>query len=150
MVRECPFATIRGSKGDDTMTDEAPLTEAQRLEAAKQRVAAKKAFFGHALVFIIINVVGLIVVGEDWLWVTLFWGLGLAAQAFTVFFRESAWLKDWEHKQVQKEMARTDPNRPAPAPKAPPAPPAPPAPEVTTTAEAPAAPATTSADETQQ
>lgn len=142
------LATIRGSKGDDTMTDEAPLTEAERLEEAKKRVAAKKAFFGHALVFIIINVVGIIAAGEDWLWVTLFWGIGLGVQAFTVFFRESAWLKDWEHKQVQKEMARTDPNRPAPAPKAPPAPPAP---EVTTTtAEAPAAPATTSADETQQ
>lgn len=121
------------------MTDEAPMTEAERLEEAKKRVAAKKAFFGHFFVFVIINVVGVIVAGEDWLIVTLFWGIGVAAQAFAVFFQGSAWLDQWEHKQVQKEMAKSDPNRPAPAPKAPPAPEA--------TAET---PATTSADETQQ
>jgi len=86
----------------------------ERLEAAKKRVAAKKGFFAHAFVFIVINVVGLIAAGEDWLWVTLFWGIGLAFQAFAVFVQDSAWLQRWEHKQLQKELAKGSPDPPAP------------------------------------
>jgi hypothetical protein len=107
------------------MTDEAPLTEAERLEAAKKRVAAKKAFFGHAFVFLVINVIGVIAAGEDWLWVTLFWGIGLALQAFSVFFQDSSWLQSWEHKQLQKELAKGSPAPPAPAAPTPAAPAAP-------------------------
>ena len=109
------------------MTDDAqvesPRTDDERLADARKRVAAKKAFFGHAFVFLVINVVGLIAAGEDWLWVTLFWGIGLAFQAFSVFFQDSGWLKQWEHKEIQKELAKDSP-APPPAPAAP-APPTP-------------------------
>ena len=109
------------------MTDDAatPQSDEERLEAAKKRVAAKKGFFAHAFVFLVINVAGLIAAGEDWLWVTLFWGIGLVFNAFAVFFQDSSWLQEWERKQLQKELAKGAPTpTPAPNPAPTPTPPA--------------------------
>jgi 2TM domain len=119
---------------------EAAMTDDARYEEARRRVQAKKAFFAHAAVFVLLNVVFLIVAGWSWLWVTLFWGLGLALQAFSTFFSSSDWFKGWEERQIQKELAR-DGSSTATAPLAPPpaAPAAPPA----------AAPPTSEADTTQ-
>jgi hypothetical protein len=117
-LREDARDDLAQQEGDATMTDDVQQSDEERLEEAKKRVAAKKGFFGHAFVFLVINVVGLIAAGEDWLWVTLFWGVGLAFQAFAVFFQDSTWLKTWEHKQIQKELAKGSP-APAPTPPAP-------------------------------
>jgi hypothetical protein len=105
-------------------------------EEARQRVEAKMGFFTHLVVFAVINVVFLIVAGADWLWVTLFWGIGLALHGWRVFVGSSH-VEAWKQRQIQKELGRDQP-----APAAPPAPP--PAPDTTATAP----PPTGSADDT--
>jgi hypothetical protein len=78
----------------------------ERYEAARQRVEARVGFFGHLAVFAVVNIVFLIVAGADWLWVTLFWGIGLALHAWRVFFSGSEKLADWKERQIQKELGR--------------------------------------------
>ncbi|MGH9032938.1 MAG: 2TM domain-containing protein [Acidimicrobiia bacterium] len=92
-------------------------------EQARKRVEARIGFFVHLGVFVIINVVFLIVVGWDFLWATVFWGLGLALQGWAVFFAHSARVRNWKEQQVAKELARqrgepaaTQPMAPPPAP----------------------------------
>jgi len=80
-----------------------------RYDQARQRVEAKIGFFTHLAVFVVINVVFLIVAGEDWLWVTLFWGLGLAIHGFSVFFGDSEAIQRWKERQIEKEMGRGQP-----------------------------------------
>lgn len=89
-------------------------------EQARKRVEARMGFLVHLGVYVIINVVFLIVVGWDFLWATVFWGLGLALQAWAVFFGSSARVKNWKEQQIAKEVAR---QRGAPA-ATPPTPPA--------------------------
>jgi hypothetical protein len=129
----------QASTGTAVDEQEAAMTDDARYEEARRRVQAKKAFFAHAAVFVLLNLVFLIVAGWSWLWVTLFWGLGLALHAFSTFFSSSDWFKGWEERQIQKELAR-DGGRTTTAPLAPPAAP-PPAPS--------AAPPTSEADTTQ-
>ncbi len=73
---------------------------------AKRRVETRAGFLIHAAVFAVINVVFLLIVGWDWLWVTVFWGIGLAVQAFATFGSTSQWARDWKERQIQKELAR--------------------------------------------
>jgi len=84
-------------------------TDDEQYDQARQKVEAKIGFFGHLAVFVIINVVFLIIAGEDWLWVTLFWGLGLAIHGFGVFFGDSDAVQHWKERQIQKEMGRNKP-----------------------------------------
>jgi hypothetical protein len=81
----------------------------EKYDRARQKVEAKIGFFTHLAVFVVINVVFLIVAGEDWLWVTLFWGLGLALHGFGVFFGDSDVIERWKERQIQKEMGRGQP-----------------------------------------
>jgi hypothetical protein len=80
-----------------------------KYDRARQKVEAKIGFFTHLAVFVVINVVFLIVAGEDWLWVTLFWGVGLALHGFGVFFGDSDVIERWKERQIQKEMGRGQP-----------------------------------------
>ena len=112
------------------MADDA--TRDDRYEAARQRVQQKKSFYAHALAFIVINIVFLIVAGWSWLWVTLFWGIGLAVHAYRVFFADSDWLKRWEERAIEKELHRGEPKPETPPPAAAaPAPAPPPSTETT-------------------
>lgn len=81
-------------------------TTDDRYEQARRRVEAKMGFFSHLVVFAVINIVFLIVAGTDWLWVTLFWGIGLVLHAWQVFFSESGAVAEWKEKQIQKELGR--------------------------------------------
>lgn len=83
-------------------------------DKARQRVEAKIGFLSHLAVFAVINIVFLIVAGADWLWVTLFWGIGLALHGFGVFFQDSSAIADWKERQIQKELDRKQP-KPSPA-----------------------------------
>lgn len=83
-------------------------------DVARRRVEAKIGFLGHLAVFAVINIVFLIVAGTDWLWVTLFWGMGLAIHGFGVFFQDSSTISDWKERQIQKELDRKQP-KPKPA-----------------------------------
>ena len=98
----------------------------QRYEQARQRVEAKMGFFANLAVFAVINIIFLIVAGADWLWVTLFWGIGIGFHAWSVFFRDSGKVADWKERQIQKELGRADkPDdaaKPAPAPSEKPGP----------------------------
>ena len=91
------------AKAAETTPDE------ERYEEARRRVHAKKGFYVSVLTYVVINVVFLFVAGWDWLWVTLFWGFGLAAHGWSVFGRHSEWMKGWEQRQMEKELARDQP-----------------------------------------
>jgi 2TM domain len=97
-------------------------TSDERYEEARKRVEAKMGFFCHLAVFTVINIVFLIVAGVDWLWVTLFWGVGLALHAWKVFFSDSGTIAAWKERQIEKELGKGA---------------SPPEPEPTTTTEAP-------------
>jgi 2TM domain len=73
---------------------------------ARKRVEARLGFFAHLAVYVVINVVLLIVVGWDFLWATVFWGIGVVAHAYGVFFADSGRMKAWKEQQIAKEMAR--------------------------------------------
>jgi hypothetical protein len=75
-------------------------------QAARKRVEARVGFLAHLGVYVIINVVFLIVVGWDFLWVTAFWGLGVILQAWAVFFADSGRVQAWKEQQIAKEVAR--------------------------------------------
>jgi hypothetical protein len=103
----------------------------EQYQEAKRRVEAKKGFYIHAFFFVFLNVIFLAAVGWDFLWATVFWGLGLALHGFSVFFSASDWVRRWEHRAIQKELDRQKEGAPTGA--VPPPPPSqPPRPEDTT------------------
>ena len=103
-MAENPDAPTPGkATPDNTSPDQ------ERYEEARRRVQAKKGFYGSLLVYVVINVVFLFVAGWGWLWVTLFWGIGLAVHAWHVFGRHSEWVQAWEQRQMEKELARDKP-----------------------------------------
>ena len=81
-------------------------TSDEHYEQARKRVEAKMGFFSHLAVFAVINIVFLIVAGADWLWVTLFWGIGLVLHGWQVFFSDSGAVASWKEKQIQKELGK--------------------------------------------
>jgi 2TM domain len=99
----------------------------EQYEEAKRRVEARKGFYVHLFFFVLLNIIFLAVVGWDFLWVTVFWGLGVALHGASVFFSASDWVKSWEHRAIQKELDRqrgTAPGRSKTAGAPPPSPPA--------------------------
>jgi 2TM domain len=111
----------------------------EKYQEAKRRVEAKKGFYVHAFFFVVLNAILLAVVGWDFLWATVFWGLGLVLHGASVFFSGSDWVQRWEHRAIQKELGRqrgapsqsSEPPPPPPPPPSPP-PPTPPGPPDTT------------------
>lgn len=89
-------------------------------EAARKRVEARLGFFAHLAVYVVINVVFLIVVGWDFLWATVFWGIGIVAHAYGVFFADSGRVQAWKDQQIAKELARQRGEPAATQPMAPP------------------------------
>jgi 2TM domain len=78
----------------------------EQYEEAKRRVEARKGFYVHLFFFVLINIILLAAVGWDFLWATVFWGLGVALHGASVFFSASDWVKSWEHRAIQKELDR--------------------------------------------
>jgi hypothetical protein len=106
----------------------------EQYQEAKRRVEAKKGFYVHAFFFVVLNTIFLIAIGWDFLWATVFWGLGLVLHGASVFFSGSDWVKRWEHRAIEKELGRkagdtTSSGAPPPPPPAPPT--SPPAADVT-------------------
>jgi hypothetical protein len=91
----------------------------ERYQEARRRVDAKKGFYVHAFFFVVINAILLGVVGWDFLWATVFWGLGLVLHGASVFFSGSDWVKRWEHRAIQKELDRQSSSSPSTDPTAP-------------------------------
>ena len=99
----------------------------QRYQEAKRRVEAKKGFYVHLFFFVVLNVIFLAAVGWDFLWATVFWGLGLVLHGASVFFSGSDWVKRWEHRAIQKELDRQSSEPASTGSGGPPPPPPPPA-----------------------
>ena len=89
------------------------MAEDEQYEAAKGRVEARIGFATHLAVYLVINIIFLIVVGWDFLWATVFWGLGLAFHGFGVFFKNDPRLRGWKERAIAKELER---DRGAPPP----------------------------------
>jgi hypothetical protein len=82
------------------------MAEDEHYQAAKERVEAKIGFGCHLAVYLVINIIFLIVVGWAFLWATVFWGLGLVAHGFGVFFKGDPRLREWKERAIAKEMER--------------------------------------------
>jgi len=82
------------------------MADDEQYQAAKERVEAKVGFGIHLTVYLVINIVFLILVGWDFLWATVFWGLGLAFHGIGVFFKDDPRLRDWKERAIAKEIAR--------------------------------------------
>ena len=89
------------------------LSDEDIIKMAKQRVEAKKGFFIHLCMYIIVNVFlvfmwWFITGGSDrypwFLWVVFGWGIGVAANAVAVFVAPKG--GSWEQKELQKEIER--------------------------------------------
>jgi hypothetical protein len=83
-----------------------PGEQDERYQEAKRRVEAKKGFYVHAFFFVVLNAIFLAAVGWDFLWATVFWGIGLVLHGASVFFSGSDWVKRWENHAIQKELDR--------------------------------------------
>jgi hypothetical protein len=106
-------------------------------QIARKRVEARIGFLVHLAVYVVINAVFLVVVGWDFLWATVFWGVGLAFHAANVFLPGNDKFESWKARAIDREVARQRGETPMPAEPAPtevtPTPPAPPAdPDATT------------------
>lgn len=73
---------------------------------ARKRVEARMGFYWHLAVYVVINVIFLIVVGWDFLWATVFWGLGVASHAYAVFLRDRGPLHAWKEQAIARELGR--------------------------------------------
>ncbi|MGB9937377.1 MAG: 2TM domain-containing protein [Methanobacterium sp.] len=85
-----------------------------KYERAKKRVEEIKGFYGHLLTYIIVNVFLAIInflttPGFWWfLFVTLFWGIGLISHAASIFMKRGILSKEWEEKKIRKYMEEED------------------------------------------
>jgi fatty acid desaturase len=85
----------------------APIADEERLARARRRLAALKGFYIHLFVFALVlaglTIVNLATGGPWWvLWVLLGWGIGIVAQAITVFGRSSQAIADWEERKLRQ------------------------------------------------
>jgi hypothetical protein len=86
------------------------MSEEEIRKIATQRVQAKKGFYIHLTVYILVNLMLIAIwyfTGARhyfWpMWVLLFWGIGLIVNGVTVFaIRDMG----WEKREVEKEIER--------------------------------------------
>lgn len=79
----------------------------QRYLAAKRHVAKLRAFYTSLVIYVIVNVmlffIDLVTDGGWWFWwVTVFWGIGLAFQAFDLF--SDRWGHAWEERKIEEQL----------------------------------------------
>jgi len=85
------------------------MSEEEIRKIATQRVQAKKGFYSHLTIYILVNLMLIAIwyfTGAQYFWpgwVLLFWGIGLAINGITVFvIRDTG----WEKREVEKEIER--------------------------------------------
>jgi uncharacterized protein (DUF486 family) len=87
------------------------MTEEEMQKVARQRVEAKKGFFIHLLMYVVINAFLVFIWwmttgGNDYpwfLWVIGGWGIGVIANAIAVFVGPKHG-SEWEAREMDKEM----------------------------------------------
>ena len=87
----------------------------EQYDLARRRVEAQIGFFVHLTVYLVINIIFLIVVGKDFLWATVFWGLGVAVHGVSVYLRNTGKLDQWKDQMIERDLARQRGETPAPA-----------------------------------
>ena len=86
-------------------------TNNEKYENAKRRVKREKQFYSHLISYISVNLIliaiNLLTSPEYlwFLWVTVFWGIGLIADFLKTFvFHDMLLTKKWEEKKIKKYM----------------------------------------------
>ncbi len=84
----------------------------QDYDRAKARVQSLRGLYMHAIWYVVVNI-GLfvlnLIISPDALWfywVTIFWGLGLIAHAYTVLGPNRPFGTEWEERKIRKELER--------------------------------------------
>ena len=96
---------------------ESNYIEKDRYERATKRVKRIKSFYTHAVVYVVINIMIVIIniqnmdAGESYFqwqnFTTLFfWGIGLLAHALSVFTQNFFLGKDWEERKIKELMEK--------------------------------------------
>ena len=91
--------------------------EQERYDRAKKRVKKISGFYSHALVYVVINLIVVVIniqqldAGESYFhwknFVTLFfWGIGLFAHGLSVFLPYAILGKDWEERKIKEFMEK--------------------------------------------
>ena len=91
--------------------------EQERYDRAKKRVKKITGFYSHALVYMVINLIVVVIniqqldAGESYFhwknFVTLFfWGIGLFAHGLSVFLPYAILGKDWEERKIKEFMEK--------------------------------------------
>lgn len=93
------------------------INEQERYDIAVKRVKKIKAFYSHATVYVVINIMIVIMniqnlkPGESYFqwqnFTTLFfWGIGLLAHGASVFVPDFILGRDWEERKIQEFMEK--------------------------------------------
>lgn len=96
---------------------ESNFDKQKRLERAKKRVKKIKGFYSHALVYVVINLMIVIInvqnLGPDEsyfqyenFFTLFFWGIGLAVHGLSVFLPNFILGKNWEERKIKAIMER--------------------------------------------
>ncbi|MGB2814890.1 MAG: 2TM domain-containing protein [Dehalococcoidales bacterium] len=85
------------------------MSEEQVYEEARKRVEAKKGFYKHLVVYVVVNIMLVLIWafaaggGHPWfLWVLGFWGLGVLFNFFDVF----VWPRKSDKSAIEKEAEK--------------------------------------------
>ena len=81
-------------------------------QEAKERVAQLKKFYNHLGTYVITNIILLVInlVTDPkhlWFyWIVLFWGIGVALQAFKTFGPGAKMTQNWEQNKINEYVAK--------------------------------------------
>ncbi|TXE09991.1 2TM domain-containing protein [Seonamhaeicola algicola] len=84
---------------------------------AQKRVKDLKGFYAHALWYLVINIILIVLIGANsngniWNFGTFatafFWGIGLAFHALGVFGKNIFFSKNWEERKIQEYMRKEE------------------------------------------
>ncbi|MFT6320228.1 MAG: hypothetical protein ACJAT4_001151 [Granulosicoccus sp.] len=95
------------------------MENSEKYYKAQQRVKQKKGFYIHLLIYMIVNLVFLFISymdgqGFQWLYICLFWAIGLIPHYFGVFGfpgKQKLGSKEWEEREIQKELDKMEDNQ---------------------------------------
>lgn len=87
-------------------------TQDQKLRAAQKQVKKIKGFYIHAIVYVCVNALiitgnaieGISVSNTDTYLTAMFWGIGLAAHAVSVFGLGNFFRQGWEERKIRELM----------------------------------------------
>ncbi len=86
------------------------MEQDEKYKRARNKVKELKGFYSNLTSYIIINLFLLIVnlitsPNRLWFyWVTIFWGIGIAIHAFSVFGKKRILGDEWEEKKIKEYM----------------------------------------------